>query len=190
VDNRQTTTTATASNDATTSRGRGCGCWIALIVVLLLGGGAATFFGATFALQQNRVLEPEALGADAAKRLLMIPGSYKDWRMPDSIRNDPQAATRGGTLFSAECALCHGQNGKGPKPGQDWGAAMFPPAVPLNRERTQSKSEGEIFYLIWHGINYTGMPAWGKDNDPGGTRNGPHTQAEVWDLVAYVKSLK
>lgn len=186
MDNRQTT--ATASNDGA-ARGRGCGCWIALIVVLLLGGGATAFLGGTFALRQNRVLEPEAAAADAGKRLLMVPGEFANWRMPATIAQDKTSATRGGELFNAECAMCHGQNAKGPKPGE-MGAAMFPPAVPLNRERTQSKSDGELFYLIWHGINYTGMPAWGKDNDPGGPRNGYHSQDEVWTLVAYIRSLK
>lgn len=30
----------------------------------------------------------------------------------------------------------------------------------------QSLTDGEIFYIIHNGIRFTGMPAWGGEDDP------------------------
>jgi mono/diheme cytochrome c family protein len=166
---------------ATTGRrGRGCGCWIALLVILLIGGGVTTYLAATFALRQEVPLEPEAIVADVGKRWVMVPAEFTDWQMPAKHRSE-EAVQRGKQLFDAECAFCHGAGARGDAP---LGQAMFPPAVALNRERTQSKTSGQLYWLIAHGLNYTGMPAWGAEY------GGPHEQDQVWELVAYVESLE
>jgi mono/diheme cytochrome c family protein len=41
-----------------------------------------------------------------------------------------------------------------------------------------------LFWEIAHGVNLTGMPGFGKDYPPGA-----HPDDEIWDLVAYVRSL-
>jgi mono/diheme cytochrome c family protein len=176
----RTVDTTTNVNAPAARRGRGCGCWIAVLVVLLLGGAITAYFGATFALRQETVLEPEAALADLGKRWVMVPGEFTDWQMPASARTE-QAVAGGKDLFGAECALCHGQNGKG---DGSFGVTMFPPAADLTRERTQSKTDGQLFYLIAHGLNYTGMPAWGTDF------GGANSQEDIWKLVAYIRSIR
>lgn len=168
---------------------RGCAIWIVVLLVLVAGGGLTAYIAATSALRQNSVFEPEAAAADLGKRWVMVPSEFVDWRMPADIANSAQALNSGRELFNTQCAMCHGLNAKGPKPG-DLGAAMFPPAVPLDRDRTQSKTDGQLYYMIFHGINYTGMPAWGSDNDKNGVRNGPNDQAEIWSLVRFIRSLQ
>jgi mono/diheme cytochrome c family protein len=177
---RQTTTETSDTSDETPKRGRGCGCWIALILFLLAGGGASAFLGATFALRQEVPLEPEAAIADLGKRVVAVPGEFQDWRMPASAK-EPASVNAGRDLFATECGLCHGQDGRKPT---SLGLTMFPPAVDLSRQRTQTKSDGQLYWLIWHGLNYTGMPAWGEDN------GGPNNQAEIWSMVAYIRTLK
>ena len=61
---------------------------------------------------------------------------------------------------------------------------MYPNAADLTASRTQTKTDGMLFWEIAHGVNLTGMPGFGKDY-PGGY----HTDAEIWDLVAYVRSI-
>jgi len=54
---------------------------------------------------------------------------------------------------------------------------LFPPAPDLRQPRTQDLSDGEIFFIIKHGIRFTGMPGWGGDD------------AENWKLVAFIRHL-
>lgn len=179
------TTTTTTTRTEGEGRGRGCGCWIALLLFLMAGGGITAFFGGQFALRQKEPLEPEAILADVGKRMLAVPNEYKDWRMPQ-----PRDPARGAQLFEAECAFCHGVGARG---DTTLGRMMFPPAVDLTRDRTQSKTDGELYWLISHGLNYTGMPGWGEEtcvNYQGKQYCGPNDQSEIWDLVAYLRTLK
>jgi mono/diheme cytochrome c family protein len=111
----------------------------------------------------------------------MDPPEFTAWQMPASLQADRAATVeRGRVLFEVECAMCHGAAGNGQSP---LGQTMFPPAVRLDRGRTQTKTSGQLYWLIAHGLNYTGMPAWGRDY------GGPHSQEEIWALVAYVEDL-
>ena len=46
---------------------------------------------------------------------------------------------------------------------------------------TQQLSDGELFYVIEHGIRFTGMPAWGT-----GTKEG---EDSTWRLVHFLRHL-
>ncbi|MEP7117842.1 MAG: hypothetical protein ABI880_09680, partial [Acidobacteriota bacterium] len=46
---------------------------------------------------------------------------------------------------------------------------------------TQDLSDGELFYLIEHGVKLTGMPAWGV-----GT---PEGEQASWHLVSFIRRL-
>jgi mono/diheme cytochrome c family protein len=179
VDTTQSASTSTAAN-VSQRRGGSCLPWIILLLVLVGGGAATAYVAGTFLLRQEAVFEPEAAGADLAKRWLMVPPEFADWKMP--ARFEDEAHLRSGReLFATECSLCHGADGRTVPP---FGLAMFPPAVDLSRDRTQTKTEGQIFWMIMHGINYTGMPAWGTDY------GGPNSQEEIWSMVYYIRSLK
>src|SRR5215210_7339043 len=172
---------ASTVNTNVSSQKRGsCLPWVILLLVLLGGGGATAYLGGTFALRQKTPTGIEASMADAAKRLIAVQPEFKDWQMPASA-NDPASIAKGRELFATECALCHGNTGKG---DAFMGKNMFPPAADLTDDRAQSKTPGELFWLIAHGMNYTGMPGWGQDY------GGSHNQAEIWNLVAFIRTLK
>ena len=62
--------------NASPRRGGSCLPWIILLLVLAGGGAVTAYVVGTFLLRQETVFEPEAAGADAAKRLLMIEPEY------------------------------------------------------------------------------------------------------------------
>jgi thiosulfate dehydrogenase len=59
-------------------------------------------------------------------------------------------------LYKDGCAGCHGGYGK----PSDWGTGHFYPPVPQFGEAPPRRSEGEIFYIVQHGIRYSGMGGW------------------------------
>ena len=76
--------------------------------------------------------------------------------------------------FADHCALCHNNNGDGKTMIN---AGLYPPAPDLRQSRTQELSDGELFFIIKHGIRFTGMPGWdGEDN-------------EHWELGAFIRHL-
>ena len=73
--------------------------------------------------------------------------------------------------------MCHGNDGSGDTP---IGRGLFPKPPNMRSPLTQSKSDGELFYIIENGIRLTGMPAWSV--------NGSHAE-ESWALVAFIRTL-
>ena len=109
------------------------------------------------------------------------------WRflIPREIRDaaNPAPATAevigvGLEHFADHCALCHGNDGSG---DTTIGRRTFPRAPDMRAERTQSLTDGELFYAIERGIPWTAMPAWET-----GT---PEGAAESWKLVRFIRHL-
>lgn len=77
--------------------------------------------------------------------------------------------------FHGGCAYCHGAPGS---PIGSVAGSMLPPPPDLSR-RTNRWNDQELFWIVKHGIKYTGMPAW-----PVLERDD-----EVWAMVAFVRAL-
>jgi mono/diheme cytochrome c family protein len=116
---------------------------------------------------------------------------------------------RGRTLFherDSRCVQCHGAEGRGdgPQSGElydDWNKPKLAVAdaarrfrLPPQRLRPRNFTEGifhggdrplDIYWRICVGIKGTPMPAFG----PGPGSGGVLRAEEIWDLVAYVRSL-
>jgi mono/diheme cytochrome c family protein len=78
--------------------------------------------------------------------------------------------------YKAMCLTCHGAGSVDPSP---IGEGLNPPAPDLSQPSVQSKSDGELFWLVQNGIRMTGMPAFGPT----------HKDQELWELVAFLRHL-
>ena len=87
---------------------------------------------------------------------------------------DLLSATRGGLLFSQNCARCHGRGGKGDGP-----EGVNLPSRPrdLTAPRVRGLADGEIFQTISQGRGY--MPSW----------QSRLSELQIWDLVNYIRTL-
>ncbi len=159
-------------------KGRGCLPWIIVLIVLLGGAGATAFLMGTIITREETPLPGEEFITDIGLRTIAVPGEFQNKRIP---KTQAVSVAKGKDLFSGECAQCHGAGGKG---DAELGRTMYPPAVDLTKNRTQSKTDGQLYWLIAHGVNLTGMPAWGKDY------GGPNNDDEIWSMVAYIRTLK
>jgi len=140
-------------------------------------------------LRQETPLPGEEMMADFAARTLAIPSEYADMRIPDrpSINVDT-----GKQLFITQCALCHGEGGRADR---QLGKTMYPPAADLTQQRTKTKSDGQLYYIVAHGVNLTGMPGFGKQfgiKAQNGQPDwfGPNDDDEIWSMIKYVRTLQ
>jgi mono/diheme cytochrome c family protein len=93
------------------------------------------------------------------------------------LADSPDAAAAGLALFRTHCVDCHGAPGADPTDG---GASLNPPAPGLTLPRVQARPDGELFWIVSHGIRMTGMPAFGPS----------HSETEIWQLVAALRRLQ
>jgi len=91
-------------------------------------------------------------------------------------RETSMSITRGKNRYDADCASCHGSDGRTPT---FVGRGMLPQAVALDSPGVQGYSDRELFSVIREGIRFTGMPGFA----------GTETNDQIWDLVDYLRSL-
>jgi mono/diheme cytochrome c family protein len=114
-----------------------------------------------------------ALGVGAAAQ-------YQGWTIPDGAKDEKSpvksaadAAKKGRAIFAANCAKCHGPEGKGNGPDSDHAADL------TDEFRTELNPEGVLFYKVWNG-HTTDMPAF----------KSKLTKDDTWAVVEYLKVLR
>ena len=88
--------------------------------------------------------------------------------------DDPPKIVAGASHYSEHCAVCHGAPGV---PKGDIARGLYP-APPDLAVTAKSYSDGELFWIVKHGIKMSGMPAWSD-----------HSDDELWATVAFVRKL-
>jgi mono/diheme cytochrome c family protein len=113
------------------------------------------------------------------RHLAMVASDASMERRAPAIQN-PLTPTEdtlvaGAKLYRDNCAGCHGSSAD---PDAAMGHAFNPPA-PQFMSDSADMADNENFYIIQHGIRWTGMPAWkSKFND-----------TQVWQLVTFLKKM-
>lgn len=85
-------------------------------------------------------------------------------------------AEAGKKVYDAKCTLCHGAAGKGDGPA---GASLNPKATNFTDKEKMKKSDDEFFKSISDGVKGTSMIGYA----------GSTSEADRWNLVAYIRSL-
>lgn len=152
------------------------GALIAVAAVLLIGGIATIAFVKTTGLSARAT--PGRMEAAMARRLRSwaVPSAYRELRNP--VLRNGESVRNGMAHFADHCAICHANDGSGRVP---MGKGMFPPPPDMRAAGTQDMTDGELFYVIEHGVRFTGMPAWGT-----GTMEGEEAS---WHLVNFIRHL-
>jgi mono/diheme cytochrome c family protein len=103
----------------------------------------------------------------------------QEWKAPASAKatRNPVAKDAGiqagKSLFESNCAMCHGNTGKGDGPV---GAALNPKPRNLADKAVQGQADGDLFWKISEGRG--SMPGWKV-----------LPQKDRWSLVHYLRSL-
>ncbi|MEZ5786046.1 MAG: c-type cytochrome [Xanthobacteraceae bacterium] len=89
--------------------------------------------------------------------------------------DDPALVERGAGHFFTGCAPCHGAPGFPPSPVSQ----QMLPVPPQLSEAIPSWTDAQLFWIVQHGLKYTGMPGWPATNRPD----------EIWAIVALLRQL-
>ena len=105
-----------------------------------------------------------------------VPSEYA--RLQNPVLANHDSRRNGLENFADHCATCHANDGSG---NVQMGRGMFPPAPDMRAAATQQMTDGELFYVIEHGVRFTGMPGWST-----GTLDGEESS---WHLVNFIRHL-
>jgi mono/diheme cytochrome c family protein len=115
-------------------------------------------------------------GMAMVARRLAVPPAARATANP--VPASPEALAEGMSHYADHCAVCHANDGGG---ATEMGRGFYPKAPDMRLAATQQLSDGELFYVIEHGIRFTGMPAWST-----GTKEG---EESTWRLVRFLRHL-
>lgn len=87
----------------------------------------------------------------------------------------PAAIAVGFDHYRHNCVMCHGAPGV---QGAELSRGLNPPAPSLGTNEDDTP-DGQLFWVIKHGIRMTPMPAFGPT----------HTDEQIWKIVAFVRHL-
>ena len=154
---------------------------IGLVVIgVVLGVAAVAGAGLVYLRSTGLSTRAEAGSVEISMarraRLFAIPPAARN--RPNPIRVSPEALADGMAHYADHCASCHANDGSGKT---EMGQGLFPKAPDMRLAPTQQMSDGELFYVIEHGIRFTGMPAWST-----GTTEG---EESTWRLVHFLRHL-
>ena len=145
---------------------------LGIIALAVLAGFAVMFRG--FYDVSAASVEPALLRwALIAIRESSIERRARDVQVP--VLEGEARVERGFRSYREMCAVCHGRPGGERTP---LAKGLNPQAPDLSRS-DHDMPPAELFWVMKNGIRMTGMPAWGRT----------HSDAELWDLVAFVKAL-
>ncbi len=152
------------------------GALIAVTVLATVGTAGACLFVKTTGLSARAV--PGRIETAVARRIraFATPADYRGRANP-ILLND-ESVSNGLAHFADHCASCHANDGGG---NTGMGKGLFPPAPDMRLAATQTLTDGELFYIIEHGVRFTGMPAWGTGTEEG--------EEASWHLVNFIRQL-
>jgi mono/diheme cytochrome c family protein len=122
--------------------------------------------------------QPSAVEAAVARGVRSFAVPAAEARRVNPVALSATALAEGLAHYADHCASCHAIDGSG---NTELGRGLFPKAPDMREGATQAMTDGELFYVIEHGIRFTGMPAWST-----GT---PEGETSSWQLVHAIRHL-
>ena len=149
--------------------------WLSVVVLSLAALAAVVFLRGAGISTSGDPWPGEERVARAAWRFL-VPREIRDAANP--VPDSSEVRQRALEHWADHCALCHANDGSG---ASTIGRRTYPRVPDMRLPRTQTLTDGELFYAIEQGIPWTAMPAW-STGTPEGVR-------DSWALVRFIRHL-
>ena len=111
-----------------------------------------------------------------ARKALAVAVARQAPRLQNPIPPDRENLKLGMKLYRDGCSGCHGDAGNPSR----WGTSGFYPRVPQFDSQPPLKPDWQLFWVVKHGVRYTGMGAW----------ESLMSDDKIWRVVGFLSHLK
>ena len=118
---------------------------------------------------------PTSLENNLAMRVMDANVERNAPKTVNPVQPSAQNIAAGASIYRKHCALCHGDPSRPKSPLAD---TLYPPPPQFTTNPPDMK-ENENFYIILHGVRWTGMPGW---------KNVLQDQ-EIWQVVTFLSHM-
>ena len=148
---------------------------VAAIVVAAVGGYIVLRSGLVPA---NADAEPGWLEIWAANTSLDATLDREAPKGPNPVTLTDANLVAGVELYGRHCAICHG-TAQGNASASPIAKGEYPAPPQLATDGVEDDPEGNSFWVIAHGIRWTGMPSW----------KGTLTDEQIWTLALFLNHM-
>jgi len=148
---------------------------VAAIVVAAVGGYIVLRSGLVPA---NADAEPGWLEIWAANTSLDATLDREAPKGPNPVALTDDNLVAGVELYGRHCAICHG-TAQGNASASPIAKGEYPAPPQLATDGVEDDPEGNSFWVIAHGIRWTGMPSW----------KGTLTDEQIWTLALFLNHM-
>jgi|SRR5579862_3773585 len=147
------------------------------VLVALLGAILAAFLTARLGFfSVYAAEEPPAWEVRLARMAVDASVARNAPRLRSPIESSDAELLAGMKLYRNNCSGCHGDAGR----SSHWGTEGFYPRVPQFAQSPPQKPDWQLFWILRHGIRYSGMGAW---------REAMLSDKEAWEVVTFLSRL-
>lgn len=143
---------------------------VVTVLLLFLGAYAVAWFGI---LDITAEAQPGKLETYLASKVMDTSVARHADRLANPVPATEDNVSEGMTIYSTNCAGCHGRLDKSPS------KLEFSPPAPHLIFDPPDDPEWHTFYIIRRGIRWTGMPAWNMILD----------DQRIWQVTAFLARL-
>lgn len=144
-----------------------------LTMILLLALGA--LFGYMGFVNMRADNPPSKLETNLAGHAMDASVARAAPKLTNPVAADEANLVAGAHLYREHCALCHGD---GAHPKSPFAESLNPPAPQFATDMADMP-ENQNFYIVQHGIRWTGMPGWKTVLN----------EQQTWQLVTFLSHM-
>lgn len=98
--------------------------------------------------------------------------------LPNPVPQTPEALAKATEIYRVNCAVCHGQAGRGDGPvAAYFQQAGAPQPADYTSQRVRSRKDGELYWIITNGLGF--MPRFGPLLTP----------EDRWSVVGFIRAV-
>jgi mono/diheme cytochrome c family protein len=120
--------------------------------------------------------EPLTFEARLARRAFNASLSRQAPRLQNPLSPSVEILRAGLQVYRSGCSGCHGDPGK----PSHWGSTAFYPRVQQFGHTPPQMPDWQMFWIVKHGIRYTGMGAW----------EGEVSEDKIWQVATFLSHLR
>jgi thiosulfate dehydrogenase len=151
---------------------------LGVVVTILVAAGCSYVVLRTGAIPANADATPgwfETWAAGTSLDAILARDAPKG---PNPVALTDANLVAGINLYGEHCAICHG-TAKGDASASPVAKGEYPSPPQLATDGVEDDPEGHSFWVISHGIRWSGMPAW----------KGTLTDEQIWTLALFLKHM-
>lgn len=149
---------------------------VGIITTLVVLAGIAYFYLSLGYLDTRADLHPSSLESNYAMKFQDASVDRHAPRGTSPVQATDDNLTDGLRLYQQDCAMCHASP---QHPEKNFGRPFYPPAPDFLKD-APDMDENQNFYIIKHGVRWSGMPAWGN----------ALSDQQIWTLVTFLSHME